>query len=250
MITVASYGGGTNSTAMIIESIKRKEKIDLILFADTGRRNSELPTTYAYIDKFDQWLKDHDMPRITWVRVKNESLEEDCLRRHALPAIAYGWKTCSLRFKAAPQEVFINNYPPAQKEWRQGNKVVKLIGYHADEPERAKDFSDKKFIVRYPLVEWGINQADCEAIIKEAGLCVPVKSACSFCPSRKPGEIRQMAEIYPELTERALKMESNADLTAIKGLGRNFSWSDILKQKEMYKNSDYSTPEISCGCGF
>lgn len=33
---VASFGGGTNSTAMLIGMWERGENVDLILFADTG----------------------------------------------------------------------------------------------------------------------------------------------------------------------------------------------------------------------
>lgn len=35
-MNVVSFGGGTNSTAMIIGMYLRKIPIDLILFADTG----------------------------------------------------------------------------------------------------------------------------------------------------------------------------------------------------------------------
>ena len=49
MITVASFGGGTDSTAMLIGMWQRKEPVDLILFADTG---GEKPHTYKYISIF------------------------------------------------------------------------------------------------------------------------------------------------------------------------------------------------------
>jgi hypothetical protein len=63
-----------------------------------------------------------------------------------------------------------------------------------------------------------------------AGLPVPVKSACYFCPASKKAEITWLREHHPELLERALEIERNAQakLTSVKGLGRSFSWEGYL----------------------
>ena len=53
-VNVVSFGGGTNSTAMIIGMYLHKIPIDLITFADTG---GEQPHTYEYIEIFNEWLK-------------------------------------------------------------------------------------------------------------------------------------------------------------------------------------------------
>ena len=46
--------------------------------------------------------------------------------------------------------------------------------------------------------------------------------------------------------KRALKIESNAELTTIKGLGRRFAWSDLLRQTSMF--NDMYEPSMPCGC--
>ena len=53
-MNVVSFGGGTNSTAMIIGMYLHKIPIDLILFADTG---GEQPHTYEFIETFNGWLE-------------------------------------------------------------------------------------------------------------------------------------------------------------------------------------------------
>ena len=63
-INMVSYGGGANSTALLIGLHQHRIPVDLILFADTG---AEHPHTYAYLDVMDRWLKDHGMPPITRV---------------------------------------------------------------------------------------------------------------------------------------------------------------------------------------
>ena len=77
------------------------------------------------------------------------------------------------------------------------------------------------------------------------------KSACFFCPSSKAQEVKELAVQYPHLAQRAIAMEANADLTTIKGLGRDYSWTDLLKfndaQTKLF-DDDYSTAQVPCGC--
>lgn len=57
-MNVVSFGGGTNSTAMIIGMYLHKIPIDLILFADPG---GEQPHTYEFIKTFNEWLMEHGL---------------------------------------------------------------------------------------------------------------------------------------------------------------------------------------------
>ena len=104
---MVSYGGGANSTALLIGLHQHRIPVDLILFADTG---AEHPHTYAYLEVMDSWLKDHGMPPITRVYKttrdgKRLTLEDECLQSCSLPSIAYGFKRCSLKHKIGPQEM-------------------------------------------------------------------------------------------------------------------------------------------------
>lgn len=58
---IVTYGGGTNSTAMIIGMVKRGTIPDRILFSDTG---GERPDTYEFIDMFSDWLEQNGAPRV------------------------------------------------------------------------------------------------------------------------------------------------------------------------------------------
>lgn len=40
-----------------------------------------------------------------------------------------------------------------------------------------------RYEIRYPLREWGLTRRDCGKMIADAGLPVPPKSACFFCPA-------------------------------------------------------------------
>ena len=232
---MVSYGGGANSTALLIGLHQHRIPVDLILFADTG---AEHPHTYAYLDVMDDWLKSHGMPPITRVYKttrdgKRLTLEDECLQSCSLPSIAYGFKRCSLKHKIGPQEKFCNHYSPCQKAWAAGKRVVKFIGYDAGEGYRSDkvllgDLADRKYSKWYPLMEWGWTRDDCIRQIEAAGLPQPGKSSCFFCPSMKPDEITALREQHPDLFRRALALEDNArqNLKTVKGLGRNYSWRE------------------------
>jgi hypothetical protein len=48
---------------------------------------------------------------------------------------------------------------------------------------------------RFPLMVWGMDLAACIHTIKSAGLPVPPKSSCYFCPSMKPQEVRELSPL-------------------------------------------------------
>lgn len=248
---VASFGGGVNSTAMLIGMSERGERVDLILFADTG---GEKPHTYRHVHDFSNWLLDHGMPGIVTVRRTNKeglprNLEQDCLDGKMLPSIAYGFKACSIKYKRDPQDKFCNNYQPCKDEWGSGRKVVKLIGYDMDEPHRARIPEDGKYTYRYPLIEWNWGRDECVEAIHKANAPRPGKSACFFCPSSKKQEIIFLRRQYPELADRAVAMEKNAELTTVKGLGRSFAWGDLYAADAAQAKLFPETPiQQECAC--
>ena len=56
----------------------------------------------------------------------------------------------------------------------------------------------------------GINRAECGRIVQRAGLEVPRKSGCYFCPGQPLSQWRDLWLNYPELYERAIALEENA----------------------------------------
>jgi hypothetical protein len=249
-VIIVANGGGTNTTALLIEMCKRGIIPDLNLFADTG---AERPETYWYIIMLSLWLVAHGMPPTTTVKKVDlhgevMTLERNCLEKKMLPSLAYGFKSCSQKFKIAPQDKYCNHFDPAVEAWKRGEKVIKVIGYDADEERRAKIFDDDKYTYWYPLIEWGIGREDCERIIAEAGLPQPGKSSCFFCPSMKKKEIYELRDSHPDLLKRALDMESNAELTTIPGLGRSYAWNDLIRNDANQMKMFVDVVEQTCGC--
>lgn len=101
-------GVGVDSVAMLVGLHARGIRPDLISFADTG---SEKPETYLYVPVLRQWLRDVGFPDLLVVRytppvAPYDSLYSNCLENETLPSIAFGMKSCSLKWKKAPQDAW------------------------------------------------------------------------------------------------------------------------------------------------
>lgn len=221
---LVSFGGGVNSTALLIGLHERDQRPDAILFSDTG---GEKPATYDHIDRMQKWLESKQFPSITVVK-QPITLEQDCLDRETLPGKAFGFGSCSDRFKIRPQ-----------RQWLKENKITNpmwLVGIHNGEKKRAERTLNQRTDVRFPLIEWKWGQEDCVEAIRCAGLKIPIKSACFYCPAMKKHEVLSLAKTDPELLQRAIEMEKTAKeagtLQTVKGLGRNWSWEALVKADE------------------
>jgi hypothetical protein len=112
---VVAYGLGVNSTAMLVEFAKRGIVPDLILFADTG---GEKPETYRYMPVISSYLKEVKFPPVVTVRYEPKTapyrtLEGQCLHTGTLPSLAYGGKSCSLKWKRACADRYVlQHFPP------------------------------------------------------------------------------------------------------------------------------------------
>ena len=249
MRVVVNYGGGVNSTALLVEAVNRGERIDAVVFADTG---GERPATYAYIERMSAWLVEHNAPPILTVRYFSpthgaESLEANSLRTGHLPSIAYGYKACSMKWKRDAVEQWARGW------LKPGEQAVKWIGYDYGEPRRwlGKPMNDgARWLHRYPLVEWRMDREDCLRAIAAAGLPSPGKSACFFCPMSKPREVVALAKEAPELYARALAMEEAGKPYSgrIRGLGSYFSWREVVEADAAQVKLFERETELPCGC--
>ncbi len=238
---IVNYGGGKNSTALLIEAVRRNERPDLILFADTG---GEKPETYQHNARFGAWLVARGFPEITTVRAAlpdgATTLEGECAINGTLPSKAFGQSRCSSKWKIRPQEAFLRSRADVQELWASGGRLECWVGFHADEQSRIDrqrhyDTLDQRYYHRHPLAEWDMGEAECLAVIAASGLGAVPKSACFFCPSSKKHEIRALGRKHPDLLDRAIEMERRARprLTGIAGLGGYFAWEDYLRQPEL-----------------
>lgn len=254
---IVANGGGVDSMAVLIALRDAGIVPDVITFADVG---GEKPETYDYVRGMDTWLIKNGFPTVTWCRkittdrVSYSDLEGNSLDNQTLPSLAFGMKSCSIKWKATPQDYVIKgcksgpNMCEPHPVWidaqARGVKPVKLIGYDASPADirRATKFTaeDKDFLYQYPLIDLGWKRDECVRQIVAEGLAVPVKSACFFCPASKKWELWWLAGAHPDLFERALVMEYRA----LTGRHSRFdevefgdSWENLIRSGDRFPSS-------------
>ena len=210
---VVSFGGGVDSTAMLIGLWEQGVVPDAVLFADTG---AEHPDTYRHVHQVIPDLLDVlGFPALEIVRYTPQrprhgeysTLEENCLVNRTWPSAAFGRPACSQKWKGEPldkrvAEMFADHLAA-------GGRVTRAIGYEANETRRGGAFkatSDARWAWSFPLREWGWTRDDCLAKLAEWDLVVR-KSSCIFCPFMKPDELVELATDHPELAARAIAVE-------------------------------------------
>lgn len=230
-----AYGLGVDSTAMLVGMHARRMKPQFILWADVG---SEKAATYAYLPVIQAWLKSVNWPAVTVVRnlapkSPYKTIEGNMVMNATLPGAAFGMGSCTIKWKIAPQNKWANKDLICRAAWSRRQRVVKLIGFDATEgyrKDRAADKAhgagaDRKYEYRHPLIEWGWTREECKARIAEAGLPVPPKSACVFCPNQKPEEVYELTPLERGII---MRMECTAEPfnTMMHGLWRKPRKSD------------------------
>jgi len=200
-----NFGGGLNSTAVIIECRNRGLRPDWILFADTG---SERKHTLAHVDLMRRWCDGWaDLTVVRWIRADGTHvpLHTDCLRKRTFPSKAYGNAGCTDKWKVQPMD-----------KWRKAHGFDRgafAVGYDAGEATRIRKAcqrgDDPNMAAWYPLVAWGIDRMGCERICKAAGIAA-VKSSCFMCPSMKEEEWAELRQNDPDLFDIAIEIERRA----------------------------------------
>jgi hypothetical protein len=230
-LLVVSDGMGVDSLAMLLGLHRLGLRPDFVLHADTG---DEHPETVAYREERRRWLRSIGFPELTMVRrapsvskvtgIPFATLGEKCIAYATLPSLAFaGGKACSVEWKIRPQEEWLARQPAARDLWARGQRVVKAIGYDAGpgDSRRAHHLTnDTRYDYVYPLREWGWDRARAIAEIRAAGLRVPRKSSCVFCPASKPWEIAELVRDWPHLADQIVELEDEAqpNLHVIEGL--------------------------------
>lgn len=249
---LVSYGAGLNSTALLIGLSERGVRPDLITFADTG---GEKPETYDHLARMQTWCASVGFPAIDVVRLHkpiagDQTLEAERLRLGTLPSRVVGNGTCAMRWKLEPQEKFLKAWGKYQECVARGDKPIRALGFDVDEQSRADVVEDSLCRYAFPLREWGWTREQCGRAIEKAGLPVPLKSACFFCPSSQKHEVIWLAKVHPDLFARAVALERNAlesgKLYNVKGLGRHWSWERLVAATDEERKAFIDQPVEPC----
>lgn len=244
---VSPFGCGVNSVAGLIKMVQLGIRPKHIVFANTGGWSNlgEKHETYRYKRFFSNWLKSKGFPKIKTVVYNKEGLYREMIRLKTLPSIAFGYKTCSIKWKIQASDKYLKYIGVKDR--------CKTIFYDWGESHRSNtDYTEEGLRLWYPLVDLRLDRLDCVKIIIDAGLPLPPKSSCFFCPNMNEWEVHELKQEDNCRLDKALIMEDNAQdrLTTVRGLGRKKKWSEILTEPflPMPPDQQFELEKMPCHC--
>lgn len=225
-----SYGGGQQSTALLVLAAERAIDFPLFLFSNVGD-DSEHPATLAYVEEHAKpYAALHGIELVELRRPPNKrgrfaGKVETLLARVEAGSMAIPVRrsrggppmsrSCTADFKTRVIEREL-----IRRGATEDNPALVGLGISVDEAERASPGRDPRSLVQirtYPLLERSpldpyspglrLTRTMCREVIADAGLPVPPKSACWFCPFHDADAWRGLRRDTPELFERACGIE-------------------------------------------
>ena len=203
MVTVISYGGGVQSTALVVLAVRERWLIDEIVHVDL--LDAESPATREYVARFREWLRREYARDITIIE---RNMYQDMLARPAFTPVPWHGRRekfmlkrqCTREYKVQPLQRYLYGRYPQER-------IGLMLGISVDEYHRMRDSSAARIEHVYPLVDRRLTRWQCREIVERAGLAVPWKSSCWFCPYRSVRSQWSLVQRYPDLAGMASLLE-------------------------------------------
>ncbi|MEZ0071645.1 phosphoadenosine phosphosulfate reductase [Planotetraspora sp. GP83] len=227
-LRVVSYGGGVQSTALLVLAAQNRLPYRTFLFANVGD-DSEHPATLTYLREVAiPYATRYGLELRQLARKRRDGSTETLMQRlkrtesRSIPIPvrmangAPGRRSCTAEFKIKVIGRWLRDHGATADA-----PATVAIGISVDEIHRAnRRRAEQHERVAYPLLDLGLRRADCEMVIREAGLPIPPKSACFFCPFKSAQGWRQLRQDEPALFSEAARLEDIINQRR-KALGRD-----------------------------
>lgn len=215
-LRVVSYGGGVQSTALLVLAAQGKIDFKTFLFCNVGD-DSEHPATLAYVhDVAMPYAQEHGLEIHELQRRKRDGTPETIYGRIMAPGKASmvipvrlssgapNGRACTGDFKIKVIQKWLKQHGATVDD-----PAVSAIGISLDEFQRMRTDSGANFQrLVYPLVEMRKTRQDCNNIISGVGLMLPPKSSCYFCPWHTVKAWQKQARDEPELFAKSVALEA------------------------------------------
>lgn len=256
-MTFANLSGGRDSSAMVVKWLESGERLDYVLFCDTGFEFEEM---YAYIERLDSYLHNRFGMRITRIDSSCEierwgfrdpiTRGERAGQYRGIPR-RLGKDYCTREAKIKPSKKFVLS------KSRERFRNTVLIGYTHAEVERGRISNLDYATARYPLHEWHWNERECEEFLKSRGIANPLyryfsRTGCYLCPKQSMRSLFNLYKHYPHYFAKMKEWETRAK--ALGAVNTRFFGEDLgaIEKKFAYKqdtlfSNDYAESE-TCFC--
>ena len=211
-----SLSGGKDSSALLLLMLEKGMPIDCVLYADTGM---EFPEMEAHIAKLDDFLFRERGIHITtlrhphgfeWLMFDEPKQKPSCLENRArlgIPPYGNGWPGMKVRWCTGQLKTHL--LTKEVNRLKSEKSALHFVGIAADEAQRCKK-------EQYPLVEWGITEAEALKICYDHGFDwgglyeIYHRVSCWCCPFQRVDELRNLRHHHSELWARLLDLDKRA----------------------------------------
>lgn len=255
-VRAISYGGGVQSTALLVLAAQRRIDFPLALFANVGE-DSEHPDTIAYVNEVAvPYAAANGIELVILRKIRKDGTPDTLLKRiergtTTVPipmrmsgSAAPGNQSCTAEFKIRVIAKELKRRGATAK-----SPALCALGISVDEFQRMRTDSGIPYeALAYPLIDLRMDRQDCINLIKEAGLPVPGKSSCFFCPFHSKAMWRDLLKTRPDLFAEAARIERlmNDRRTA---LGKDPVWmTSALKPLDEAVQDDGQMDLFEPGC--
>ena len=232
---IVNFSGGKDSTAMLHMMLDRGEDIAAVVCYDTGWEFPAMLDHIVEVEKktglkivmlkpdrsYDYWMFD--------CKIKSQFARPEInIKRGEVYRIGNGWPAMLRRwctnFKIQTLDRYIRTFLDP----------VSCIGLASDETKRVARKINKRFPVRYPLVEYSVTEKDAIEYCRKLGYTWGGlydkfdRVSCFCCPLQGLKKLRVLRKHYPELWKRVLDMDSRI-------LGENRGFYQYKTAQEMEK---------------
>lgn len=224
---------------MLLRMLELGEHVADIVFFDTGWEFPEMYDHLAEVEKFMGRTITRLVPRRSlnyWM------LEHQVKYKNGEPRrIGNGWPSPFRRWCTSMKIRSINHYYKGLMQRSDiGHHMTSCVGFAADEMHRAKEGNEAQknadkggWSLRFPMIEWGMTEADALAYCKDRGFTWGGlydhfhRVSCFCCPLQSLDNLSTLRKVRPELWQRMLAWEDKMDKTQLRRFHHEKSVHDL-----------------------
>lgn len=211
---IASVSFGKDSLAMLLLLLNKCEKLDEVVFYNTGM---EFECIYKIRDKVKKILKERNI-KYTELKPKQSfeytMFEKPVKHRNGTCSKGYSWCGGRCRWGTTEKNKSISKY----LKQNYGNDYIEYIGIASDETERINYENIHK---SYPLVKWNMTEKDCLNYCKlcyfdwfENGIDlydILDRVSCWCCANKNLKELKNYYRYLPKYWNKLKEFQNRTD---------------------------------------